>query len=297
MNSNKPVKILPKNWARIPPAISQGELIPEFLCPHIHQGIPMDKHLEELIRIPEGNTNDYLHNYRARFLPQKYNYQNQNLLRRYSNEIVEGLRTRRVNGEHHRPLDQYLSDFCNRHDHGYCYFEYCRLTMDYFLFLLPQMPLFSRGKVSFLADMKSIPDGERISENTLINGKNHQKYRNQMDSMGRVLGRFSFLPEMQKEIEMVTLMIEQAGESQKLKDLCIDNDLAHCRRLKPRKARKSLMQCIFCYRFFEGVGRVPRTCSSNECQKADKAWTKLLESKGLSPHDFYFFNRSSTSKS
>jgi hypothetical protein len=108
MNLTKPVQILPKNWARINPTIGRGELIPKFLVPHLHQGIPMNKHLEELIHIPESNTNDFLYNYRARFLPQQYDYQSQNLLRKYSNEIVKGLNTRRVNGKNSRPLDRYF---------------------------------------------------------------------------------------------------------------------------------------------------------------------------------------------
>jgi hypothetical protein len=282
----EPVKILLKNWKRMNPRIIQGSLFPSVLAPYIWEGIPMDKHLVELISIPEIDTNDFLHVYRAKFLPQKYDYQSQELLRKYSNEIIDELNKNRVHGKNPSPVDEYLLDFCNRHVHCYNYLEYCQLTIRYFGFLLPQLPLISEEKKHFLADLQSTLD-----DNALFSDS---KYYKRAGSSRRVFRRFSFLEEMFYEISLVEVMIEQAGEAQKFRDLVLGLDSDHQVRWRGRKARKSLRQCVFCYRFFEGVGRVPRTCSNTECQQSDRAWKSLLDSKGFSPEDFGFFNRVET---
>jgi hypothetical protein len=296
---NKPVKILSKNWERIesyPIIITNHEtlkfIFPESLkslLPHIHEGIPMDKHIEELIRIPESATGDFLDTYRAKFLPQEYDYKNQSLLRKYSNEVVKGLDANRLINGKENVADKYLFDFLEKHNINWDCFEYCYLTVRYFQFLLPQMPMVSRDKKQNISDLQSNSnDGEINFDGFFIDPHYFNKEKK---SLGRTLSRFSFLPEINSHINLVRDMIQKSGEAQKLNNLILENDLNQQKRWINSKARKSLRQCIFCYRFFEGIGRVPRTCHSNKCKRADKAWKTLLERKGRSPKDFHFFNR------
>jgi hypothetical protein len=283
---NEPVKILVKQWARIKAEpIVIGSLnslefaVPEFLTPHLGQGIPMDEHLKELIRIPESDTGNFLHTYRAKFLPQEYDAKSQKLLRTYSNKIVQGLEQGRVGKTACDPVDKYLCDFCNREGISYEYLEYCTLTMKYFIFLLPQIPLISKEKKSFVSDLECVYKGDTSGLDTIFSDSIYHS------------NRFSFLPELHSHMNFVKNMINEAGESQAFYRLVAETDLAHQKRWATQKSKQSLRQCIFCYRFFEGVGRVPRTCTSDKCMKADKAWRTFIDARGCSPEDFGFFNR------
>lgn len=237
----------------------------------------MDKHIEELIRIPEGETNDFLHTYRARFLPQKYDYKNQDLLRKYSNKIVAGLNKARASGESPSAVNKYLLEFHNERSWDYQYFEYCWLMLKYFEHLLPQLPLISRSEKDFLADLRS----SNISE----------EYKTKrIHTLSRVFNRFSFSHSFSEEVTLLRAAIEEIGKTAEFEKLVIEDGIQRQIYLGRNKVPKSLRQCIFCYRFFEGVGRVPRTCPDNLlCKKADKAWRTFLHSKGKAPEDFGFF--------
>ncbi len=125
---HKPVKILLKGWDRIefPKRIfADGSSFTPV--------IPNDTLLSELIRIPPPGGFDPrgLDTYRADFLPQIYDYENQKLLRDYSSNLIWSLKRNCLGGENQSELDKFLRVFCINHGIQYEYHEFNILFRSY----------------------------------------------------------------------------------------------------------------------------------------------------------------------
>jgi hypothetical protein len=144
-NLHEPVKILSKGWERIEfPSLCRE--IPELWgdtprVPIIAK-IPSDTLLHELIRIPQPteSTPFQLGKYQEKFLPQTYDYENQKLLRDYSNNLISQLSLSRSSGGQPSNINVFVSDFCERVNICFEFIEHCFLIDNYCRSILTVIP-------------------------------------------------------------------------------------------------------------------------------------------------------------
>jgi hypothetical protein len=92
-----------------------------------------------LIRIPQSSDFDpfELQKYRNKFIPQEYEYKNQTELRKYSNNLIEGLHESYSLHKNQCEVDKFLRSFCTRHNVNYENHRYDLLLKAYCMSILP----------------------------------------------------------------------------------------------------------------------------------------------------------------
>jgi hypothetical protein len=318
-NLHEPVKILPKGWERIefssfylqniehnPPVLS----VPQ---------VPSDKLLEELIRIPQHVELNpfYLGKYRERFLPQKYDYGSQKLLREYSNSFVRLLNSRRANGKNASLEYIFLKDFCAKRCWDYDPIEYTLLVRDYCTNLLPvfisnlKKDNSSNKYLMSLIEACKTPEDfkEAISGNPENQGDKHSPEREYFEKKRKSLTyawtRFSDFRAAVTHFYSIQHQVLLYGEIATYNlALLEDNKLTNSGIRKNRDKNGTpyrLNQCLFCYKFTTPTkperarsnnarpANYSRTCGDRACQTADDAWKGCLDRNGLLPKDYGFF--------
>ena len=318
-NYYEPVKILVKGWERIEFTSFYLQDIehnsPIFSVPQV----PSDKLLEELIRIPQPIEINpfYLGKYRERFLPQKYEYNSQRLLREYSNSLVRLLNSRRANGNNPSLESKFLQDFCNKRGWDYDSTEYALLVRDYCSNLLPVFISdykYNASSNKYLILLLKTCQTQEDFNKAILGSPESQRdehspkreyLKKKRESMTYALRRFSDFRAAVTHFYSIRQQVLLYGEIAKHNSaLLTDNKCTNSGIRKHRDKKGTphrLSQCLFCYKFTTPTkpdrtksnkaktANYSRTCGDPACQTAENAWMGFLDRNELSPKEYGFF--------
>jgi hypothetical protein len=297
-NGYQPVKIISTGW--------------KYLRLEKSRKIPSQQILQELVRIPDPNqqqsedflvrTDSHLAHYREGFLPQIFDEDNQKLLQKYSNDLVKELRA-----EHSSELLAFLKNYCERrgwdfHDYEYWWFysQYCYRVL---ILRIKDIPDWKRRNEDLYSVIKECKTNEDLlsARNKPLFDQVYQQSEKRTNELvnQRLKNRFKEFNIAFCRIENLLNMLAGDGESDKYNALVehrLRRRLGELDRYREKNGVPlSLRQCIFCYRFYEGKGKVSRLCTAESnvnnslCKAADENWRKLLDRRGTSPEEFGYF--------
>jgi hypothetical protein len=303
-NFCEPVKILSKGWERIefpalfresPPLWGDTPGIP------IMAKIPSDTLLDELIRIPQPteSTPFQLGKYQEIFLSQTYDYENQKLLRDYSNNLIYQLNLNRSSGIQADTNNVFVSDFCARIGVCFKFMEYCFLVNNYCRNILTIIPHDRKNKASLITALDARYSACKTQQNFHEVNSQHADFKEReyhersKKSLDPLRARFSEFFPAEVNIKQFVRTIVSSGEIERYNSSILEdaaNNNSEIRKYTTDKgALPRLQQCLFCYRFTLATGKFTRTCLGGECAKAERNWKALLTRRGRSPEDYGFF--------